>query len=237
MAEISEQFALFLVEACKQPDIRQMIAEIASPKNEQFSDAVSVEVHRQIAPLKQQLSEKDAELQRLRNIIRGQQIILNDLEQHRRDSLRISGIPENPEHDNTDEAVLKICNEMKLEPQVEPKDIAVSHRVGKSAAGRPRQILVKLATRNVRERVFKARTELKNFNKKEETKEKHIYVNEDLTRFRAGLAKDARSLKNNGNISDTWTMYGKILVTDNWVKDNFGHVKVITKSEDLQGYN
>ena len=176
---------------------------------------------------------KDAELQRLRNIIRDQQIMLDDLEQHgRRDSLRISGIPENPEHDNTDEAVLKICNEMKVEPQVEPRDIAVSHRVGKSAAGRPRQILVKFATRNVRERVFKARTELKNVNKKEETKEKHIYVNEDLTRFRAGLAKDARSLKNNGNISDTWTMYGKILV-----KDNFGHVKVITQSEDLQGYN
>ena len=110
MAEMtSEQFALFLVEACKQPDIRQMIAEIASPKNEQFSDAVSVEVHRQTAPFKQQLSEKDSELQRLRNIIRDQQIILDDLEQHgRRDSLRISGIPENPEHDNTDEAILKI---------------------------------------------------------------------------------------------------------------------------------
>ena len=91
---------------------------------------------------------------------------------------------------------------------------------------------MKFATRNVRERVFKARTELKNVNKKEESKEKHIYVNEDLTRFRAGLAKDARSLKNDGNISDNWTMYGKILV-----KDNFGHVKVITKSEDLQGYN
>ena len=181
MAEMtSEQFALFLVEACKQPDIRQMIAEIASPKNEQFSDAVSVEVHRQMAPLKQQLSEKDAELQRLRNIIGDQQIMLDDLEQHgRRDSLRISGVPENPEHDNTDEAVLKICNEMKVEPQVEPRDIAVSHRVGKSAAGRPRQILVKFATRNVRERVFKARTELKNVNKKEESKEKHIYVRPD----------------------------------------------------------
>ena len=57
-------------------------------------------------------------------------------------------------------------------------------------------------------------------------KEKHIYVNEDSTRFRAGLAKDARSLKNTGNISDTRTMYGKILH-----KDNFGHVKVIPKLE------
>ena len=47
---------------------------------------------------------------------------------------------------------------------------------------------------------------------KEKKEEKHIYVNEGLTRFRAGLAKDARSLKNTGNISDIRTMYCKILV-------------------------
>ena len=108
MAEMtSEQFALFLVKACKQPDIRKMIADIASPKDEQFSDAVSAEVHRQMPPLKNQLSGKDAELQRLRNVIRDQQMMLDDLEQHgRRDSLRITGVPENPEHHNTDEAIL-----------------------------------------------------------------------------------------------------------------------------------
>ena len=228
MAEMtSEQFALFLVEACNQPDIRKMIADIASPKLEQFSDAVSAEVHRQITPLKNQLSEKDAELTRLRNVIRDQQMMLDDLEQHgRRDSLRITGVPENPEHDNTDEAILKICEEIKCDPKVEPRDIAVSHRVGQSTEGRPRQILVKFANRNTR-------TELKNFIKREENNEKpNIYVNEDLTRFRAGLAKEARSLKTNGKISDTWTMYGKILV-----KDNFGHVKVVTRLEELQNYN
>ena len=235
MAEMtSEQFALFLVEACKQPDIRKMIADIASPKDEQFSDDASAEVHRQMKPLRNQLSEKDAELTRLRNVIRDQQMMLDDLEQHgRRDSLRITGVPENPEHDNTDEAILKISEEIKCDPKVEPRDIAVSHRVGKSTEGRPRQILVKFATRNVRERVFKARTKLKNVNKREENNMKaNIYVNEDLTRFRAGLAKEARSLKTNGKISDTWTMYGKILV-----KDSFGHVKVINRLEELQNYN
>ena len=33
-------------------------------------------------------------------------------------------------------------------------------------------------------------------------------------------------------ILDTWTMYGKILV-----KDNFNQVKVITKAEELLNYN
>ena len=40
-----------------------MIAENAFPKDEQFTDDMPVEVHRQITPPKQLLSEKDAELQ------------------------------------------------------------------------------------------------------------------------------------------------------------------------------
>ena len=59
-----------------------------------------------------------------------------------------------------------------------------------------------------------------------------IYLNEDLTKLRADLAKKARSLKTARKILDTWTMYGKILV-----KDNFNQVKVITKAEDLLNYN
>ena len=48
----------------------------------------------------------------------------------------------------------------------------------------------------------------------------HIYINEDLTIFRTNLAREARSLRNPGQINDTWTMYGKIMVKDkhNWIK-------------------
>ena len=96
--------------------------------------------------------------------------------------------------------------------------------------GRPRQILVKFATRNVRERVFKARTALKTVNKEKE-KVSNIYISDDLTQFRAGLARDARSLKTNNKINDTWTIYGKVMI-----KDNHGHVKTITKPDDLIEY-
>ena len=95
------------------------------------------------------------------------------------------------------------------------------------------QILCIYCKYNIRERVFKARTELKNVNNAEENKDKpKIYLNEDLTKLRADLAKKARSLKTARKILDTWTMYGKILV-----KDNFNQVKVITKAEDLLNYN
>ena len=231
----SEQFALFLVEACKQPDIRKMISDIVSPRDQEFADAVSAEVYRQMTPLKKQLDEKNAELQRLKTIIHDQQTMIDDIEQHgRRDSLRFAGIHENLYHDDTNAAILEICGQMKVEPKVEPKDIAVSHRVGKPGQRTtPRQIIVKLATRNIREHVFKARTELKNVNNAEENKDKpKIYLNEDLTKLRAGLAKKARYLKTAGKILDTWTMYGKILV-----KDNFNQVKVITKGEELLNFN
>ena len=42
----------------------------------------------------------------------------------------------------------------------------------------------------------------------------HVYINEELTKFRANLAHEARSLRNSGQINDAWTMYGKIMVKD-----------------------
>ena len=227
----SEQFALFLIEACKSPDIQSMIKDIVAPKLDDFKDLISAEVHRQMLPLKQQLQQKDNEIISLKETIVDQQIKLDDLEQHgRRDSLRVSGIPEPDEHDNTDAAVLGVCELIKVDPPLQPTDIAVSHRIGRKTEGKHRQIIVKFATRNVRERVFSARTDLKDVNKDKDNNSK-IYINEDLTQFRAALAREARSCKNSGLISDTWTMYGKILT-----KDNHGHVSVIRRHEDLMKY-
>ena len=227
----SEQFALFLIEACKSPYIQSMLKDIVVPNLDAFKDMVSAEVHRQMLPLKQQLQQKDQEIVGLKETIVDQQIKLDDLEQHgRRDSLRVSGIPEPDEHDNTDAAVLGVCELIKVDPPLQPTDIAVSHRIGRKTAGKHRQIIVKFATRNVRERVFSARTDLKDVNKDKDNSSK-IYINEDLTQFRAALAREARSCKKSGLISDTWTMYGKILA-----KDNHGHVSVIRRHADLMKY-
>ena len=224
----SEQFGLFLIEACKSPDIQTMMKNIVTPNGDYFKDLVSAEVHRQIQPLKHQLQQKDQEILDLKKTIVDQQVKLDDLEQHgRRDSLRISGIPEPAEHDNTDAAVLSVCESIQVDPPLQPRDIAVSHRVGRKTAGKHRQIIIKFATRNVRERVFGARTGLKDVNKDKDAN-KRIYINEDLTQFRAALASEARSYKKSGLISDTWTMYGKLLM-----KDNYGHVSVISWREDL----
>ena len=54
MAELSsDQFALFLVEACKQPDIQQLLKNIVICDKELFADVISAEVYRQMQPLGQ----------------------------------------------------------------------------------------------------------------------------------------------------------------------------------------
>ena len=230
MADMTpDQFALMLVEACKLPDIQVLIKNIVTNDKELVMDIISAEVHRQTQPLKQQIHEKDREIVALKETIELQQTMLDDLEQHgRRDSLRVAGIPENPSHDDTDAAVLKVCDLIKVDPPVEPQDISVSHRVGKVRDGQHRQIIVKFATRKVRERVFSAKSALKDVNKNSDSK---IFINEDLTKHRASLAREARSYKNDRLISDTWTIYGKV-----FIKDLQNHVSVITKSRELIKY-
>ena len=139
-------------------------------------------------------------------------------------------IPENKEHDDTDTAILNICQAIAVDPPMQPSDIAVSHRLGKPQDGKTRQVIVKFATRNVRERVYSAK---KNFKTARTTDAslKNIYINEDLTKYRANLAKEARDMRNSGLISDTWTQYGKILI-----KDLHHHVKVISTPSDLQAF-
>ena len=57
----------------------------------------------------------------------------------------------------------------------------------------------------------------------------HVYIDEDFTKFRANLAHEACSLRNSGQINDTWTMYGKIMV-----KDKHNRIKIVKNSSELQ---
>ena len=182
-------------------------------------------------PMKELLDKKDNEIKALKQTIVEQKIKLDDLEQHGRcDTLRIAGIPENPDNDDTDAAVLGVCATIKMDPPLEPQDIVVSHRVGKQVTGKHRQIIVKFALRTIRERVFRAKSDLKSVNQQNEDKPK-ICINEDLTQFRAGLAREAPSYRASGLVTDTWTIYGKVMI-----KDTFGRVRIIKTYDDLFRY-
>ena len=139
------------------------------------------------------------------------------LEQYsRRNSLRISGIPEE-ETEVTDEIVIGLASSLNVE--INSFDIDRSHRVGKpvgkgQADRRPgskrhRDIIVKFARYNVRDKLFKVRKDLRNT-----SHYKSVYINEDLTSRRSKLLFDARSLVRNKLIKAAYSSDGKILIRD-----------------------
>ena len=56
-----------------------------------------------------------------------------------------------------------------------------------------------------------------------------VRINEDLTKYRASLAFQARNLKRNGKIKSTWTSDGKILVQDASLK-----IHLVRTHKDLE---
>ena len=84
--------------------------------------------------------------------------------------------------------------------------ISRSQRVGqKRNDGTPRPILVKFISYRAREQVFKARRLLP----------QGVYVNEGLTQATAQLAYQARQLRRNGLIDETWTYDGRVSIKKN----------------------
>jgi hypothetical protein len=145
----------------------------------------------------------------------------DDLEQYtRRNSLRIAGLPEEPNEDCYGKALSLANSTLKLNPPLSLLDIDRTHRAGRSRAGQPRSLLVKFATYQQRHRVMKARHLLKDTN---------IYVNEDLTSKRAKLFKNARTEKQAGRIKDAWSSDGRIKIRD--LREG---VHVIKSDDDLE---
>ncbi|XP_060581807.1 uncharacterized protein LOC132738341 [Ruditapes philippinarum] len=122
----------------------------------------------------------------------------------RRDNLRITGISENKD-ENTDQIILDMSSSIGADLSLD--EIAVSHRVGKPrSSGKPRDILVKFASRRSRDKLLKKRALLKS---KGHTK---TFVNEDLTKIRSELLYEARQLVKNKVILGAWTTDGIIIV-------------------------
>ena len=132
---------------------------------------------------------------------------LADLQQYtRRNALRITN-PAWPESDqeNTDEMVIKFAAEINV--RIEPWEISRSHRVGKPQAGKIRPILVKFIGYRTRQRLYKARKELRNH---ANVALRKAYINEDLTKATGQLAYKAREMKRDGLLAETFTSDCKV---------------------------
>ena len=152
----------------------------------------------------------------------------------RRPNLRFQGIPETT-GENTDAKILKLINEqMQIQPLITQDDIERSHRLGpttdRNNRPRTRQVIVRFRSERKRDSVFKARFKLKEFNATH-SPDRRIFINEDLTAYRAQIAAAARLLKKERKINDTWTASGNIMVKT--LQNVISQLKV---KEDIQKY-
>ncbi|KAK4315564.1 hypothetical protein Pmani_013255 [Petrolisthes manimaculis] len=114
------------------------------------------------------------------------------LEQYmRRDNLCISGIKEERYENEMvlETKIINIASDIGVE--LEPRDISITHRLGKPR-GSDRPVIVRFCHRKKRDEVMKKRKALKN-------KQESIYINDDSTPLRVSLlkmVKDHSDVKN-----------------------------------------
>lgn len=134
---------------------------------QRISVEVSKEVQALVKPLIDSIRKKEEEIKDLKKHCQELAERCDDLEQYsRKNSIRISGIPET-ENENAFNLVLQVCNDkIKLDPPLLLSEISNCHRVGKRKEnGSHRQILVKFMNYQIRKRVFSAKSSLKKHNR------------------------------------------------------------------------
>ena len=133
----------------------------------------------------------------------------------RRSNLVFHGFSEiNGGNEDMDAKIIALVNdEMDIGTPLQIGDIARSHRLGTTRPGaRGRLIIVRFTSDRVRDSVYRARVNLKLFNRQH--RDSPVFINDDLTARGANMAFDCRRLKKDKRITDTWTFNGKILIKD-----------------------
>ena len=118
-------------------------------------------------------------------------------------TLWIQGIPEK-RGENTKDVLKSFAKDMLKVDINTDTDVDDCFRVGKSGNARP--LVVKLTKQSTKNELYRAKKNLRDI------KEKY-FVNEDLTKMRSELFKEARDLKKEGYIWRTWTSDGQIFGT------------------------
>ena len=118
------------------------------------------ELRKEIGTLRDVIKAKDSKIEKLESKVKCLESSFDDLEQYsRRNSVRISGIPETGTDENIEARVLDLFqHKMGVDTSVE--EIDRLHRVGRRGA-RPRAVLVKFATYRAQQAVFRAKRYLK----------------------------------------------------------------------------
>ena len=144
----------------------------------------------------------------------------------RRNSLRISGLPEKKDENLLQSLPDLLNREARIDPPIKPEDICRVHRVGRVREDKkPRQVILKMATYQARACIYKHRTHFKQFPSLQS-----VYINEDLTQRRSRLLYQARLQKKEKRITDAWTKDGNIFIKA--LDGKISHIKSETQLND-----
>ena len=113
-----------------------------------------------------------------------------------------------PTHTDTEGSVLTYLND-RLGLDVNKADIVSAYRIPRRKSGGHRPIIVRFATRRIRDMVYHARRQDKNAR---QSRNEPVYINEHLTKSNAELFARARSLVRDKKITRAWTAGGLVYI-------------------------
>ena len=139
---------------------------------------------------------------------------LDELQQYsRRNAIRISGVPDEPgdarETIQTLETKVKKMFDEILNVKLQPSDFCRMHRVGKPQPNKPKQVILKFTNYGAKRRIMQARKSLRDH---AAGGGERYYINDDLTKKRASVARVAREARKRKTIKDTWVYDGRIYI-------------------------
>ena len=197
-----------------------------------LQSAVCGSLQKEVGELRDIIKGKDSKIADLESRIALLEKKQDESEQYsRRNSLRVSGIKESDSEDVVEQVINLFNDQMSISPPITAEDFDRVHRVGPKNAEKSRAILVKFSTYPARNRVFRSKKLLKpdkkatpttggasDTNQSKGRGTQKIFINEDLTKYRAQLLYQARTLKRQKKIEDCWSWDGSILIKNKAAK-------------------
>ena len=173
--------------------------------NNEENDKLKTEIKHLNEELENQKAENEKLVEQIKTVNDAAEDRINDLEQYgRRNNLRINGIPEDTDVEETAERttrkVAETLNRVIVDLNLAKCDFDIAHRLGQRGPGSCRPVIVKFQSRMKRDIVLRNRKLFKGSN---------IYMNEDLTRLNQLVLSCVRK-KMPDEVDKVWVRNGRI---------------------------
>lgn len=202
---------------------KQLRGDIVSELKTELINIIRTEIRselKDIGILKGKVSSLEAENAKLRAELHDRKIEIDEIDQYgRRMCLNICNVPGDTgdSSENVTDKLLALAK--KADIDISSGDIDRCHRLGRQKGATSRKIIVKFTNSTARQRVYNARKKIGS----------GIFIQENLTRYREGLAYEARQLVRSKHLDKTWVagcrIYANVTVT--------GHPHGVLEIKDL----